>query len=94
VVINRDVENVTGRLIDETESVAFALNDIDDGPRNCGAALETTNTIDGGRVRNRNDACGNVVREEIRSSNLPPVTDLNDLVTLGINSFCYSDRVE
>jgi hypothetical protein len=93
VVINWDIENVTNGLVDETESVAFALNDVDDRESNIRAALETTNAIDGTGVRNRDDTSGNIVVEKSRASALVPITDLNDLVTLGIGSSCYSNVI-
>jgi hypothetical protein len=67
------------------------VNDVNDSPGNFRAALETSNTIDGTRVRNRNDTSGNVMFEERGGRGLPPITDLNDLVKLRINSSRHSN---
>lgn len=79
MLVNRDSEDITSRLVDNTEAVAFAPPDVNDGPRNFGSALEATNTVDGTGVGDGNDTGGNIAIEEWGSRLLPPVTDLNDL---------------
>jgi hypothetical protein len=67
------------------------VNDVDDSSRNFRATLEPTNTIDGTRVRSRNDTSGNIIFEERWGGGLPPITDFDDLVKLWINSSCHSN---
>jgi len=73
MIVNGDGEDITSRFVDDTEAISFALDDIDDSPRNFGSSIETTNAIDGTTVSS------NVAVEEWRCGLLPPVTNLNDL---------------
>ena len=79
MIVNGDGEDITSRFVDDTEAIAFALDDIDDSPRNFGSSIETTNTIDSTTVRDGNNTSSNVAVEEWRCGLLPPVTNLNDL---------------
>jgi len=82
VVIDGDSEDVTSGLVDDAEAVALAPGDIDDSPRNFGATLEATNTVDEARVGNGNDTSGNVAVEEREGGLLPPVGNLDDSVNI------------
>jgi len=79
VIVNRDSENTASRLVDDTETIAFALDDINDSPRNFRSSLETADTIDGTTVSDRNTTSSNVAVEQWNCGLLPPVSNLNDL---------------
>jgi len=79
VIVNGDGEDITSGLVDDTETIAFALDDINDSPRNFRSSLETANTIDGATVRDGNNTSSNVAVEQWRRGLLPPVSNFNDL---------------
>jgi hypothetical protein len=82
VLVDGDSEDVASRLIDDAEAVALALDNVDDRPRDQGAAIEAASTIDKSGVRDRDNAGGNIVVEERKRGLLPPVRKLDDLTVV------------
>lgn len=79
MIVKRDSESTASGLVDDTEAIAFALNNIDHRPRNFRTSLETPNTIDGTTVSDGNRTSSNVTVEQRKCGLLPPVSNLNDL---------------
>jgi len=79
VIVNGYGKDTTSRFVDDTETIAFALDDIDDSPRNFWSSVETADTIDSTRISDRNGTSSDVAVEEWKGGLLPPVTNLNDL---------------
>lgn len=79
MVVNGNGEDITSGLVDDTETVALALDNVDDRPRDSGPAVETTAAIDSARVRNRNNSGRDIAVKERGGGLLPPITNLDDL---------------
>ena len=90
--VNRDGEDITGRLVDNTEAIAFTLGDVDHSPRNFRSPLETADTIDGATIRYGDNTSSNVAVEQRRRGLLPPVSNLNDL-NMAFSSLNRSERI-
>ena len=44
IIVNGDNEDIMSRFVNNTEAIAFALNNIDDSLKNFGSSIEMTNT--------------------------------------------------
>jgi len=57
VTVDREAIEGTASDVDDTETVALSVLDIDDGEWHLGTTLEATNTVDEDGIRDRNDGC-------------------------------------
>lgn len=80
VAVNGDGEDVSCRSVDDTETVAFALHNIDNVERNLGSALESSSTVECTTVGDRDNTSGDIASKQWDSCVVPPVTNLPDRV--------------
>lgn len=80
VVIKGDGEHTTGRFADDAETVTFALDDIDNGPRDRRTTVVSANTVYQTRVGNWNNTSRLVIGEHWECGIVPPVSELDNLV--------------
>lgn len=73
MVVDGDSENITSGLVDDTEAVSLARDDVRHSERNSRSALEAASTIDSARIGDRNNSSRFIRSEQWESTILPPI---------------------